>query len=101
MMPATGLRRISVVSKRCLRNSGSCFSPNTPPLSAEDRDFHAVEAEVVLEALVTRVRAYVVEIGLHVAPVHAGVIRHQKRALDQARLHRPQVVEVVLLLGVD
>jgi hypothetical protein len=29
-MPVTGLRRISVRSKRCLRNSGSWRSPNMP-----------------------------------------------------------------------
>src|SRR5688500_11584713 len=99
MMPATGLRRISVVSKRCLRNSGSCCSPNMRALSAEHGSFHAVEAEVVLAALVAAARAHVLEVGLHVAAEHAGVVGHDQGAPAQARLHRAQVVEVVLLLG--
>src|ERR1700752_4322762 len=101
MMPATGLRRISVASKRCLRTSGSCCSLNMAALSEEPGDFHAVEAEVVLAALVAAARPHVVEIGLHVAPEHAGVVGHEQGALAQARLHRARVVEGVFLLGVD
>src|SRR6266851_7921280 len=101
MMPATGLRRISVLSKRCLRNSGSCCSPNMRALPAEHGGFHAVEAEVVLAALVASARAHVVEVGLHVAPVDARVVGDDEGALAQARLHRAQVVEIVVLLGVE
>src|SRR5262249_44423328 len=100
MMPATGLRRISVSSKRCLRNSGSCFSPNMTELSAVRRDFHAVEAEVVLAARVGPV-AHVLEVALHLAAIQARVVGDDKGALDEARLQGLQVVEVVFLLRVD
>src|SRR4026207_350427 len=85
MMPATGLRRISVVSKRCFRNSGSCCSPNMGALTGDRRDFHAVEAEVVLAALVARIGAHVIEIRLHVAAVHAGAVGHDEGAPDKPR----------------
>src|SRR5215468_5871906 len=99
MMPATGLRRISVSSKRCLRNSGSCFSPNIAGLSAVRRDFHAVEAEVVLAAGVGAV-AHVLEVALDLAAVQPRVVGDDEGAPDEARLQRLEVVEVVFLLGV-
>src|SRR4029453_17548992 len=102
MMPATGLRRISVWSNRCLRNSGSWRSPNTRGgLAAEHRGFHAVEAEVVLAALVPAALAHAVEIGLHVAAEHAGVVGDDQGVLDEPRLHRAEIVEVVFLPRVD
>src|ERR1700757_533785 len=100
MIPLMGLRRISVVSKRCLRNSGSWRSPNTA-LAPEDRDFHAVEAEVVLAAPGVAGVAHVIEVGLDVAAVDAGVIGDDQGALDEARLHRLQIVEIVFLLRVE
>src|SRR4029453_16301400 len=102
MMPATGLRRISVRSKRCLRNSGSWRSPNTGPgLAAEHGDFHAVEAEVVLAALVASALAHVVQVRLDVAAGDAGFVGDDERALDEPWLHRAEIVEIVLLLRVE
>src|SRR5215468_5023983 len=100
MTPVMGLRRISVRSKRCLRNSGSCRSPSTRSALVH-RDFHAVEAEVVLPARIRAARAHVVEIRLDVAAEDARVVRDQERALDEARLDRLEVVEVVLFLRVE
>src|SRR5262249_61943805 len=88
MIPLMGLRRISVVSKRCLRNSGSWRSPNTA-LVLEDRDFHAVEAEVVLAACVVAGLEHVVERGVEAAAGDAGGRRGERGDLWLARLLPP------------